>query len=218
MSHPKLPPLSLVGLATGSTTLTPAVALLALQTGSSASTLVSAHPQLLPLPNSSTMGFPSSNTSRSLPQTSATLAADTPHPQPATAVDLPDPIVPLHSELAAWCEANELARSSDPTPGRTLEFEGMSVGTVATALLDFLVYSHAHPLREKWSDWQAPEGIQQFTIFSVDEYLRLPVRLFQAYVTHIYSLDLHVLMVNYVEVQAVARVLDMQYLFMPLLG
>ena len=89
-------------------------------------------------------------------------AADTPHSQPATAVDLPDPVVPLYSGLATWYEANEITRSSDPTPGCTFKFKGMSVGTVVTALLDFLVYSHAHPLHEKWSNWQAPEEIQQF--------------------------------------------------------
>ncbi|KAI0692431.1 hypothetical protein C8T65DRAFT_699524 [Cerioporus squamosus] len=95
-------------------------------------------------------------------------------------IPLPSPPSPLRSELEDWFTANNNARTTEPLSDNLPEFEGTSVTALAAAFLEFLVYSHRHPLQWTWDEWPLPEGVTKFAVFSVGDYLKQPVRLFTA--------------------------------------
>ncbi|RPD53104.1 hypothetical protein L227DRAFT_617238 [Lentinus tigrinus ALCF2SS1-6] len=180
VSQSDIAPLSLMGLATGSsTTLTPTVASLALHGRASSSSTPHNSTPVLPLLHPSTAVDSAESSDSDLPSISDIIAEDA-HKRSQVEIPLPSPPSPLHSDLENWFTGNESGRTTEPVPGNVPEFEGTSIASLATAFLDFLVYSHCHPLQWTWADWPLPDGVTKFSVFAVGDYLKQPVRLFRA--------------------------------------
>ncbi|RPD73705.1 hypothetical protein L226DRAFT_523813 [Lentinus tigrinus ALCF2SS1-7] len=180
VSQSDIAPLSLMGLATGSsTTLTPTVASLALHGRASSSSTPHNSTPVLPLLHPSMAVDSAESSDSDLPSISDIIAEDA-HKRSQVEIPLPSPPSPLHSDLENWFTGNESGRTTEPVPGNVPEFEGTSIASLATAFLDFLVYSHCHPLQWTWADWPLPDGVTKFSVFAVGDYLKQPVRLFRA--------------------------------------